>query len=139
MRVPRVQFTVRRLIGAITIVALILALVIQSVRVARLERELAACQEVSQMLLGEVKGSREILREWWALFKGSSPELKARAEESLDGRTRDRRPPKGRSPGAERVPVGRGRARPEPPSPGPVEEGRDLRPSPPLTNRVDRS
>src|SRR5262249_9645197 len=121
MRVPRVRFTVRRLIAAITIVALILALVIQSERAARPERELAASQEMTRLLRDEVRVGREIHAEWWALFKESSPELKARAEESLDGRTRERRPPKGRSPGAGRVPGGRGRDRPEPPSPGPVK------------------
>ena len=117
MRVPQVQFTVRRMIGVI----LIVALVIQSERAARLERRLAASEEMTRMLRKELRVGREILHEWWVLFKESSPELKARAEESLDGRTRERRPSKGRSPGAERVPSGRGRDRPEPPSPGPVK------------------
>src|SRR5262249_18761501 len=98
MRVPRVRFTVRRLIGAIFIVALILALVIQSERAARLERELAASQEMMRLLHNELRAAREILAEREILVNELSPELKARAEESLDGRTRERRPPKGRSP-----------------------------------------
>jgi hypothetical protein len=117
MRVPRVRFTVRRLIGAILIVALILALVIQSERAARLERELAASRELTRKLHHELRDAREILAEWQVLANELSPELKARAEESLNGRTRERQPPKGRSSGAERVPIGRGRDRLEPRSP----------------------
>ena len=121
MRGPRVQFTVRRMIGVILIVALILALVIQSERAARFKRQLAESQEMVRLLAEELINAREVLVEWQALINESSPELKARAEESLNGRTREGQPPKGRSSGAERVPIGRGRDRLEPRSPEPAK------------------
>ena len=95
MRVPQVQFTVRRMIGVILIVALILALVIQSRRAARLERQLAESQELVRLSHSELIAAREV----------------------INGLIREFRPPKGRSPGAERVPIGRGRDRLEPRSP----------------------
>ena len=101
MRVPQVQFTVRRMIGMIIIVALILALVIQSERAARLERQLAGFQELVRLLHSELIAAREVIA----------------GREVLNGLTREFRPPKGRSPGAERVPIGRGRDRLEPQSP----------------------
>jgi hypothetical protein len=83
------------MIGAILILALILALVILSERAARLERELAASQEVTRLLHDELRAARELLAERQVLVNELSPELKARAEESRNGRTRERRPPKG--------------------------------------------
>jgi hypothetical protein len=135
MRVPRVQFTVRRLIGAITIVALILALVIQSERAARLERELTASQELTRMLRDELIDSRGVTAELWKVLDDElSPAQKVLARQRVNakgrfaeqramakGRSKALGPPKGRSPGAERVPSGRGRDRREPPSPGPVK------------------
>ena len=101
MRVPHVQFTVRRMIGVILIVALILALVIQSERAARLERQLAEAQSVCRLLLDELRDAREVIA----------------AREVLEARSKVLGPPKGRSPGAGRVPGGRGRDRLEPQSP----------------------
>jgi hypothetical protein len=110
MRVPRVQFTVRRMIELIIFVALIAALVIQSDRAMRRERELAHCQEVWRKLLDELRDAREVIRRL---------RLKAKViaeREVLEMRSKDLGPPKGRNPGAERVPSGRGRDRLEPQS-----------------------
>ena len=101
MRGPRVQFTVRRMIGVI----LILALVIQSERAARLERQLAEAQGVWRLLLDELRDAREVIA----------------AREVLEARSKVLGPPKGRSPGAGRVPSGRGRDQLEPRSPEPAK------------------
>ena len=101
MRGPHVQFTVRRMIGVI----LILALVIQSERAARLGRQLAEAQSVCRLLLDELRDAREVIA----------------AREVLEARSKVLGPPKGRSPGAARVPSGRGRDRLEPRSPGPAK------------------
>jgi hypothetical protein len=120
MRVPQVQFTVRRMIGVISIVALILALVIQSERAARLERQLAEFHEGWRGLLSKLRAARETITALRKLHSDDAREVIA-AREFLDSRSRVHGPPKGKSPGAERVPSGRGRDRPEPPSPGPVK------------------
>ena len=89
MRVPRVQFTVRRLIGAITIVALILALVIQSQRAARLERELAASREVTRRLLNELRASREVTADLWKVLDDElSPAQKDLARQRVNAKGR---------------------------------------------------
>jgi hypothetical protein len=60
MRVPRVQFTVRRMIELIIFVALILGLVIQSDRAARSERELAQLERVHREVVDELVAAREV-------------------------------------------------------------------------------
>ena len=84
MRVPRVQFTVRRLIGAITIVALI-----QSQRAARLERELAASREVTRRLLNELRASREVTADLWKVLDDElSPAQKVLARQRVNAKGR---------------------------------------------------
>jgi hypothetical protein len=104
------------MIGVILIVALILALVIQSQRAARLERELTASRELLRLVHSELIAAREVVT---ALRKRHSDD--APAGEVLEARSKVLGPPKGRSPGAGRVPSGRGRDRLEPRSPGPAK------------------
>jgi hypothetical protein len=86
---PRVRFTVRRLIGAITIVALILAVVIQSERAARLERELAASREMMQMLLDELRDSRGATADLWKVLDDElSPAQKVLARQRVNAKRR---------------------------------------------------
>ena len=120
MRGPRVQFTVRRMIGVILIVALILALVIQSERAARLERQLAEAQSVCRLLLDELRDAREVIAALRKLHSDDAREVIA-AREVLEARSKVLGPPKGRSPGAGRVPSGRGRDQLEPRSPEPAK------------------
>jgi hypothetical protein len=61
MRVPRVQFTVRRMIELILFVALILGLAIQSHRAARREHELAQLERAFLEVLDELRAAREII------------------------------------------------------------------------------
>jgi hypothetical protein len=87
----------------------------QAVRATRAERQ-------ARVELDELRAARKVLAEWEVLVNEElSPAQKVLAREILNGLTNDRRPPKGRSPGAGRVPSGRGRDRLEPPSPGPVK------------------
>ena len=72
MRVPRVKFTVRQMIGLIIFVALILALVIQSARAARLERELAQYQVGWRRLLDELIDARKVIQRLRAAEGGKS-------------------------------------------------------------------
>ena len=111
MRVPRVQFTVRRMIELIIFVALIAALVIQSDRAMRRERELSALTGSVAKVTGRTEGNgREIIRR----LRLNAKVIAER--EVLEVRSKDLGPPKGRNPGAERVPSGRGRDRLEPQS-----------------------
>ena len=89
MRGPRVQFTVRRKIGVILIVALILALVIQSQRAARLERELAASQEMTRLLIDELMDSRGVTADLWKVLDDElSPAQKVLARQRVNAKRR---------------------------------------------------
>ena len=55
MRVPQLQFTVRRMVGAILIVSLILALVIESERATRPHRVIMAEAPTEALALEELR------------------------------------------------------------------------------------